>query len=84
VTTNAEKAAKVTLRWKDETGTVQKPGFDGGYALRLQFGTLANNRLPGKIQLCLPDPEKSYLLGSFNANASKPKPKPEQKAPPKQ
>jgi len=83
VTTNAEKAARVTLRWKDDSGTVQKQNFEAGYALRLQFGTLANNRLPGKIQLCLPDPEKSYLSGSFVANAAKPKPKPAPPPPPK-
>ena len=78
VTTNAEKAAKVTLRYKDDSGTVQKPNFDAGYALRLEFGALANNRLPGKIYLCLPDDEKSYLVGTFNADARKPKPKPPQ------
>jgi DNA-directed RNA polymerase subunit RPC12/RpoP len=81
VTTNAEKAAKISLRWKDEAGTVQKPGFDSGYAMRLKFGPLANNRLPGRIYICLPDDEKSYLMGSFNANVSKPKPKTEQKPP---
>lgn len=75
VTTNAEKAAKVSLRWKDDTGTVQKPNFDASYALRLQFGVLANNRLPGKIYLCLPDAEKSYVVGSFIGSVSKPKPK---------
>lgn len=77
VNTNAEKAARVSLRWKDEDGTVQKPGFDTGYALKLEFGELANNRLPGKIYLCLPDAEKSYVLGSFTASVSKPKPKPD-------
>ena len=76
ITTNAEKAAKVSLRWKDDTVTVEKPGFDSGYAMHLQFGLLVNNRLPGKIYLCLPDDEKSYLMGSFTANVSKPKPKP--------
>jgi DNA-directed RNA polymerase subunit RPC12/RpoP len=75
VTTNAEKAAKVTLRWKDDSGKEQKVNFDSGYALRLEFGELANNHLPGKIYLCIPDDEKSYLLGSFNADARKPKPK---------
>ena len=74
VTTNADKAAKVTLRWKDADGTVQKENFDDSYALRLEFGALANNRLPGKIYLCTPDAEKSYLLGTFNADARKPKP----------
>ena len=72
---DADKAAKVTLRWKDAAGTVQKENYDSGYALRLEFGALANNRLPGKIYLCLPDAEKSYLLGTFNADARKPKPK---------
>jgi hypothetical protein len=75
VTTNADKAAKVSLRWKDAAGTVQKVNFDDSYAMRLEFGPLANNRLPGKIYLCAPDAEKSYLLGTFNADAHKPKPK---------
>jgi len=76
VNTNAEKAAKVTLRWKDDAGRVQSPSYSGGYALRLQFGALDNNRLPGKIYLCLPDSEKSYLMGKFTAGVIKPKPKP--------
>ncbi len=75
VTPDADKAAKITLRWKDASGTVQKENYDSGYALRLEFGALANNRLPGKIYLCAPDTEKSYLLGAFNADARKPKPK---------
>ena len=60
----------------DDSGNVQKPAFDSGYALRLEFGLLANNHLPGKIYLCLPDDEKSYVTGSFVAGVSKPKPKP--------
>ncbi len=75
VTADTDRAAKVSFRWKDESGTVQKPTFDSGYAMRLEFGPLANNHLPGKIYLCTPDVEKSYLVGSFNANVSKPKPK---------
>lgn len=79
VTTNADKAARVSLRWKDDGGTVQKVNYEDSYALRLEFGQLANNRLPGKIYLCAPDTEKSYLLGTFNADARKPKPKPAKK-----
>ncbi len=75
VSTNAEKAAKVSLRWKDADGVVQKENYEAGYALRLEFGALANNHLPGKIYLCTPDTERSYLLGSFIADARKPKPK---------
>lgn len=77
---DTNKVARVTVRWKDEAGAVQKQNFESNYALRLEFGPLANNRLPGKIWLCLPDAEKSYLFGSFNADARKPKPK----TPPKQ
>jgi hypothetical protein len=75
VTTDADRAARVQLRWKEAGGEVQRKDFTNGYAMRLEFGVLANNRLPGKIYLCLPDAEKSYLLGSFNADARKPKPK---------
>jgi hypothetical protein len=74
VGTNADTAARVTLRWPGDA----EPGrasFDSGYALRLEFGALEKNRLPGKIYLCLPDAEKSYLLGTFTADARKPKPK---------
>ena len=75
IDTNADKAARVQLRWKDTAGAVQKANYDAGYAMRLEFGALANNHLPGKIYLCLPDAEKSYLLGTFNADARKPKAK---------
>jgi len=74
VSPEAEKAAPVQLRWKDNTGA-QRKNFNSGYALRLEFGALANNRMPGTIYLCTPDPEKSYLMGTFTAAVSKPKPK---------
>ncbi len=76
VTTNVEKAARVTFHWHDADGKTQRQNFEDDYALRLEFGELANNRLPGKIYLCMPDAEKSYLLGSFSADARKPRPKP--------
>jgi hypothetical protein len=75
IDTNADKAARVQLRWKDATGAGQKDNYDAGYAMRLEFGALANNHLPGKIYLCLPDAEKSYLLGTFSADTRKPKSK---------
>jgi len=74
VTTNADKAAPVTLRWQ-ENGQTAKAGFNDSYALRLEFGALVNNRLPGKIYLSTPDTEKSYVMGTFNADARKPRPK---------
>jgi hypothetical protein len=74
VSPDADKAVNVQLRWKDDAGTVQKANFDNGYAMRLAFGTIVKNKLPGKIYLCTPDAEKSYLMGSFSAGIAKPKP----------
>jgi hypothetical protein len=68
------KSARVTLRWKDESGAVQSQSYEDNYALRLEFGMLANDQLPGKIYLCTPDAKKSYLLGSFNADVINPNP----------
>ncbi len=72
---DTNKSARVTLHWKDDAGAAQKISWDINYAMRLEFGDIAKGKLPGKIYLCTPDPEKSYLLGSFNAAIIKPKPK---------
>jgi DNA-directed RNA polymerase subunit RPC12/RpoP len=75
VATNADKAANIMLRWKD--GDQQrKVSFTNGYAMRLEFEPLDGNRLPGKIYLCTPDNEKSYVAGTFRADVRRPKPKP--------
>jgi hypothetical protein len=74
VLTNAETAARVTLHWQSGA-EMSKESFSNGYALRLEFGALANNHLPGKIYLCTPDADKSYLTGNFIADARKPKSK---------
>ena len=76
VTTNSSSAPAITLRWKD-TDKVTKDTQNSGYAMRIEFGALAKNRLPGKIYFCLSDDAKSYVAGTFNADARKPKaPKP--------
>ncbi|MGH7952773.1 MAG: hypothetical protein ACREFE_12775 [Limisphaerales bacterium] len=74
VATNAEAAARVTLRWKSD-GHSAKENFNDGYALRLEFGQSAKNRLPGKIYFCAPDEMKSYIAGTFKAEIRKSKPK---------
>jgi hypothetical protein len=74
VTTNALMAAHITLRWKD-ADLAARQGFDGGYAMRLEFGALTNGRMPGKIYFCAPDEMKSYVAGTFNVEIRKPKPK---------
>lgn len=74
VTTNADQAAKVTLRWK-ENGQTLKGNFDNGYALRLEFGAADKKHLPGKIYFCAPDDSESYAMGTFTAQVREPKPK---------
>jgi len=73
VATNAEKAARVILRWKEGNLSLRE-NFTNGYALRIEFGLPDNNHLPGKVYLCMPDAEKSYLTGNFDAEIRKPKP----------
>ena len=74
VSTNTDEAARVTLRWDTDVNSGRN-SFDGGYALHLEFGLLDNNNhLPGKIYLCTPDAEKSYLAGTFNIEVRKSKP----------
>ena len=64
----------IDLRWKDEHDQPMKQTVKGGYALRLEFGQLAGNHLPGKIYLCTPDETKSYVIGTFDAKVRKSKP----------
>ena len=35
--------------------------------MRLEFGPKTDGRLPGKIYICLPDEEKSVVVGKFEA-----------------
>jgi DNA-directed RNA polymerase subunit RPC12/RpoP len=69
---NVDKAARVTLRWRDASGA-QHETFDSGYAMRLQFGPEANNRIPGKIYLCTPDEMKSYVAGTLTIEIRRPR-----------
>jgi len=71
-----EKAAKLTLRWKDEDNpgkTINKP-FTKGYALRLEFGEVNGKRITGKLYLCTPDKGHSFIAGTFDAEIRKPAP----------
>ena len=74
IATNAPMAARITMHWQDG-GESAMEDLEGGYALRLQFGQLAGNRLSGKIYFCAPDETKSYVAGNFNAQIRRPKPK---------
>jgi hypothetical protein len=67
VSADTKQAATVTLRWS--RNDPQKTAvFDGGYALRLEFGKVRDKRyLIGKIYLCTPDDTQIYLSGTFKA-----------------
>ncbi len=73
---DTNKSARVTLHWEEDNQTNQD-AYEINYALRLEFGPFANHRLPGRIYLCTPDPQKSYVLGTFNAEVRPPKNQPQ-------
>ncbi len=73
VTTNDTPAPRVIVRWKEGKDT-RSDAFATGYALKLEFGEMAGNRLPGKIYLSLPDEAQSRIAGTFSAEIKKPAP----------
>jgi hypothetical protein len=57
---------RVVLNWRDDPAKApSKETFAKGYAMKLEFGTLADSKLPGKIYLCVPDAEQSFVAGNF-------------------
>jgi hypothetical protein len=67
-------APRVILRWKDEQDKGVSQDLRQGYAARVEFGPVTNNRLAGKIYLATPDDAKSYAAGTFSAEIRKPSP----------
>jgi hypothetical protein len=64
--TDSNSQPRIVMNWKDETG--KPPGtqsFTKGYAMKLEFGAAADGKVPGKIYLCVPDAEQSYVAGNF-------------------
>ena len=46
---------------------LQQKSFANGYAMKLEFGKLTDDGLPGKIYVALPDAEQTVVAGVFNA-----------------
>ena len=63
-------APSVTLSWQEGDLRVIEM-FTNNFAMRLEFGDLSSNQIPGKIYLCLPDEPKSYVAGSFLAEVQR-------------
>jgi hypothetical protein len=76
VSTNSIRSPRLVLRWKED-GRNRTKTFTNGFALKLEFGALNGNRMPGKIYLCLPDESQTCVAGVFNAEIRRPaQPKP--------
>ena len=71
-------APRVVLHWKDADRASET--FRSGYAMKVEFGPVANNAITGKIFLCLPDGSQSWIAGNFRAEIRKPAP-PKPRAP---
>ncbi len=65
---------KVVVRWKNESTQGRSQSFNSGYALKVAFGEASSGLIPGKIYLALPDEEKSFVAGTFDAEIRKPAP----------
>jgi hypothetical protein len=60
------RAPVVTLAWGDENSEKSET-FLGEYAMLLELGEPNRDRLPGRLYLCFPDSQRSYLAGQFAA-----------------
>lgn len=63
---------RTILRWKNENGDPVTKDVRRGYALKVEFGPVASNHLPGRIFIAFPDSAKSYAAGTFNAEIRHP------------
>ncbi len=70
---NADKAfgmrPHIYMQWKEGTNNRSQKSWINNYALRLEFGQVQNGKIPGKIYLCVPDAEKSFIRGTFELPA---------------
>ena len=77
-------APKVGWRWKNEQRQPVTQIISNGYLLKVTFGQAANGHMPGRIYICLPDADKSFAAGTFDAEIRQPpQPKPGVPKPPK-
>jgi hypothetical protein len=70
-TNNSGGMPGIVVRWGEGPLRAAEP-FTNGYAMKLEFGSIEGDRVPGRIFLCLPDASKSYVAGTFTAEIRKP------------
>lgn len=62
---------QIIKRWKTNPRyALSQKTFSTGYAMKLEIGSPTDGAIPGKIILSLPDTEKSYVAGEFQADSS--------------
>jgi len=66
-------APRIVLHWMENERKSQT--FRSGYAMKVEFGSVSNNALPGRIFLCVPDGGQSWVAGTFRAEIVKPRPR---------
>ncbi|MGB2403196.1 MAG: hypothetical protein ACPIA7_07270 [Akkermansiaceae bacterium] len=58
----------INLRYKVEGSRLpESENYLRGYSMKLEFGTVSDGKIPGKIHLRLPDEAKSFVAGAFEA-----------------
>jgi len=65
-------APRVVLRWKDDRLEPVTQHFHSGYAMKLMFGRIADGKIYGRIYIALPDDQKSFAAGNFEAEVTRP------------
>jgi len=61
---------QIIKRWKTNPRyALSQKTFSTGYAMKLEIGSPTNGAIPGNITLSLPDTEKSYVAGEFQADS---------------
>lgn len=62
---------QIIKRWKTNPRyALSQKTFSTGYAMKLEIGAPTDGAIPGKIILSLPDTEKSFIAGEFQAESS--------------
>lgn len=69
---NPVPAPRVALRWKDDQQEPVTEHIHAGYAMKILFGTITDGRIHGRIFIALPDEQKSFAAGNFEAEILKP------------
>ena len=69
-TNHAGNRPQVALRWREGNSRGTQT-FTNGYAMKLELAQAVDDRIPGKIYLCLPDDSQSFIAGTFDAEVRK-------------